>query len=258
MGITMIFKKAITRKPGREIVNGLTSADLGRPDPDLALAQHQAYRNALSECGLEVEVLEPDHRYPDGTFVEDTAIVTFKGAIITRPGAPSRRGEEELTAEVLGRYFPYVERIKAPGTLDGGDVLQVENDFFIGLSARTNQSGVDQLSSYLRDMGFTASIVPLTKLLHLKTAVSSLGSGVLVLAGELLEQEVFDGFRKIVPPAGEEYAANCIRMNDYVLLPAGFPGTKRLIEDGGFKVKTVDMSEFRKVDGGLSCLSLRF
>ncbi len=133
-----MYTKAIVRRPGRNFAEGITTSNLGKPDFEKALEQHSAYCNALTGCGLELIVLEADERYPDGCFVEDTAIVTSEVAVITRPGAASRMGEEAEISETLSE-FRKIETIKFPGTLDGGDVLRAENHFFIGISGRTNR-----------------------------------------------------------------------------------------------------------------------
>ena len=143
----MRFRYAITRQPGPEMVQGLSSAGLGRPDFDLALDQHDAYVRALEACGVEVVVLPADGRYPDGCFVEDTAVLSEKVAVIDRPGAPSRQGEEAAIAEALREFYPTLHRIEPSGSLEGGDVMRVINHFYIGLSDRTNAEGAPGSSS---------------------------------------------------------------------------------------------------------------
>jgi|SRR5579875_3898601 len=253
-----MFTRVIVRNIGRSFVNGLTTANLGRPDYEKALVQHESYVEALRKCDVEVVVLPPDEDFPDSTFVEDTAIVTEKCGIITNPGAPSRNGEIVSMKEVLSRFYSKLEQIHAPGTLDGGDVLQVKNHFYIGLSDRTNEEGARQLADILAKYDYTATIVPLEKFFHLKTGIAYLGNNDMVVTGEFVDSELFRDFNQIVVDADEEYAANCIRVNDFVIIPKGYEKTKQKIVSAGYSVIELEMSEFRKLDGGLSCLSLRF
>jgi dimethylargininase len=253
-----MFKHAIVRQPCPEMVGGLRELDTGAPDHARALAQHADYVCALQECGLEVEVLEADSRFPDSTFVEDPAVVTRSCAIIANPGAPSRNAESLELEPVLARYFDTIERITAPGLLDGGDIMMVEDHFYIGLSARTNQAGADQLMAILTRHGMTGSVVHLEKVLHLKTGVNYLANNILLVSGEFIDREDFAGFDRIVVAEEEAYAANSLWINGTVLVPAGYPRTLDMIREAGFATREVDTSEFRKLDGGLSCLSLRF
>lgn len=184
--------------------------------------------------------------------------MTEKCAIITNPGAESRKGEIIEINYILSELFDSLEYIKAPGTLEGVDVLQVEKHFYIGLSNRTNLEGATQLKNILKTYGYDATIVPLKHFFHLKTGVSYLGSKDLVVAGELIHHKVFMNFNHITIDEDEEYAANCIRINDFVIMPRGFNKTKQKIIHAGYSVIELDMSEFQKQDGGLSCLSLRF
>ncbi len=252
------YSHAIVRIPCREMIHGLTTANLGKPDYDKALVQHQAYSDALKRCGLEVLVLNPDNRYPDSTFVEDTALLTTRGAIITNPGAPSRKGEIDEMQTVLGQYFKDVKKIQAPGTLDAGDVLMAESHFYIGLSSRTNFEGAKQLIQILTQLGFSASTIPVHEGLHLKSGVAYLNHHYLVINSDFLAEPRFQQYSLIKVINQENYAANCLWINDYVLVVSGFPKTKEAIEKAGFETVELDVSEFRKLDGGLSCLSLRF
>jgi dimethylargininase len=178
--------------------------------------------------------------------------------MIAHPGAEGRRGEVHEVEEVLSGLYENVERIVSPGTLDGGDVLQVGDHFYIGLSRRTNREGAEQLGALLRGFDFGASLVELRRFLHLKTGVSYLGGEDLLVAGELVAHEEFEGFdKKTVVTPEEEYCANCVRVNDHVLVAGGCGRTREKIAERGYEVIELEMSEFRKVDGGLSCLSLR-
>ena len=252
-----MFARAIVRGVPNSISAGITTADLGRPDAEKAREQHHTYLAALEDCGLEVIVLDPEEGYPDSVFVEDTAVVTDRCAIATNPGAPERRGEVQEVEKVLVNLYGDVERITDPGTVDGGDVLQVGDHFYVGLSARTNREGAEQLSEILRSYGFGVSLVGLRRFLHLKTGVAYLGGDDLVVAGELVEKDEFRGFDRIVVPAEEEYGANCILVNDRVLVAEGYETVGQSIAARGYEVTTMETSEFRKLDGGLSCLSLR-
>lgn len=251
----MTNTKAIVRRPGRNFVNGITTSNLGRPDLRKAIRQHEAYCRVLQRCGLDVTVLEADERYPDGCFVEDTAIMTGEVAIITRPGAASRRGEEKEIAMVVSKYRK-VENIDAPGTLDGGDVLRVENHFFIGISGRTNREGAGQLSAILMKYGYTSSELEVKDGLHLKSGIAFLGNGNFISVAAFSNILISGNF--IIVDEDESYSANCLKVNDYLLIPEGFPESKKSIAKLGYNIIGLDVSEFRKMDGGLTCLSLVF
>ncbi len=252
------FTKALVREPCRNMHAGLTTAGLGRPDLAKARAQHAAYVKALQDCGLAVAVLEADEAYPDSVFIEDTAVLSEKIAVITRPGAPSRRGEELAVEAALGSFFDERLAIGEPGTLDGGDVMRAGERFFIGVSGRTNPEGARQLAAILGRHGYVATLVKLKEVLHLKTGVAYLESNRLLACGEFLGHARLSGFEVIPVPGAESYAANSLWVNGRVLVPAGFPETRRAIERSGYETVALDVSEFRKLDGGLSCLSLRF
>jgi len=253
-----MFKNVIVRKPGRSVVNGIASEDLGKPVYEKALKQHEAYVEALKKCGVDVTILEADEKYPDSCFVEDTAVLTKKCAIITNPGAASRKGEQISIKKVLEKFYDNIEEIKEPGTLEGGDVMMVGDHFYVGISARTNEEGARQFIEILRKYGYDGTMVPLHKVLHLKTGVAYLENNNLLVAGEFVNNPIFDKFNKIVVDEKDCYAANSIWVNGKVLVPTGYEKTKKAIEDLAYEVIEVDTSEFRKIDGGLSCLSLRF
>jgi dimethylargininase len=253
-----VFSHAIVRPPSASFVDGITTADLGTPDLDRARSQHAAYVDALRRCGLEVIELDPAPALPDSTFVEDSALLTRRCAIVTRPGADSRREEAALVRPVLAEHFEVVEGIEAPGTLDAGDVMMVDDHFFVGLSARTDSVGAAQLIAILERHGFTGSTVAMREMLHLKTGVNYLEGGRFLVTGEFVGAPEFADAECIEVPAEEAYAANSLWINGTVLVPAGFPWTRGRIEALGLPVIEVDVSEFRKLDGGLSCLSLRW
>jgi dimethylargininase len=253
--------RAIVRPPAPNFAEGLTTAGLGPPAYEMAREQHEAYCRTLERCGLELTRLEPDSAFPDSTFVEDTAVITGRGAVLTRPGAPSRRGEVELIRETLSLYFTHLHEIASPGTLDGGDVCEAGDTFFIGISHRTNEEGASQLTHILKREGFRATTIdirPVRRLLHLKSGLAYLGEKRLLVADAIAGEQDFRGFESIRVPPDELYAANCVRLNQHILLAAGFPATVRLLEGEGYSPILLEVSEFQKMDGGLSCLSLRF
>jgi len=254
-----MFRRAIVRPPGRSFPRGLTAAGLGAPDVDLALEQHARYCEALERCGLDLTRLAPDERFPDSTFVEDTAVVTPAGAILTRPGAESRRGEVPAVRDALARLVPLFGAIQAPGTLDGGDVCEVDGEYWIGLSERTNREGARQLAELLANAGFAATLLDLsaTGMLHLKSGLAAIGRR-LVMVYPLSTLVPLRGHEMTFVTPGEAYAANCVRVNDHVLIASGHPRFAKALARASVSVIPLDVSEFRKMDGGLSCLSLRF
>jgi dimethylargininase len=254
----MPFRNAIVRLPSSSIINGLSSAKLGKPDYILALEQHKCYVEALQNAGLNVKVLPEDDSYPDSTFIEDVALCTPAFAVITNPGAESRRGETGGIRQVLQAFYNCIEEIRYPGTLEAGDVMMAGNHFFIGLSGRTNSHGADQLIKILEKNGMTGSTIRLDKMLHLKSGASYLENNNMLVCGELASCRDLERFNRIIVDPIENYAANSLWINGTVLVPAGFPETRKKIENTGYRTIILDVSEFRKVDGGLSCLSLRF
>ena len=257
----MHFTRAIVRPPAVSFADGITSSGLGPPDLALALVQHEAYCRMLERLGLSLVRLPADPSFPDSTFVEDAAIVTSRGAILTRPSAPSRAGEVTALGAALDRWFPELDRISPPGTVDGGDVCEAGEQFFIRVGERTNAEGARQLAAWLAGRGFGSSVIDLRQvpgLLHLKTGISWLGGRRLLTWGEVAGHQALRGWEVVKVPKGEEYAANCIEINDAVLIARGFPKTAALLRGLGHEVVELDMSEYRKMDGGLSCLSVRW
>jgi len=253
--------RAIVRPPADTFAKGITSSGLGPPDLGVALKQHEAYCGALQRLGLSLVRLPPDPDFPDSTFVEDTAIVTGKGAILTCPGAPSRAGEVTAVGAALQEWFPELDRITQPGTLDGGDVCEAGSHFFIGLSQRTNPEGAAQLAGWLKRRRLGSTPIDIRNragMLHLKTGLSWLGGRRLLAWPELARHEALREWEVFEVPESEEYAANCIRVNDAVLVASGFPNTAALLRELGLNVVTAEVSEYRKMDGGLSCLSVRW
>ncbi|HEV8189359.1 MAG TPA: arginine deiminase family protein [Pyrinomonadaceae bacterium] len=256
-----MFTKAIVRPPGANYATGLTTVDLGAPDLERALKQHEAYCDTLESCGLNVIRLAPNEDHPDSTFVEDTAVLTARGAVITRPGAPSRRNETNNIAPVIRDYFSRVHLIEEPGTVDGGDICEAGEHFFIGVSLRTNEHGARQLAGFFESFGYSSSLIDIRRvsnILHLKSGLAYLGGGQLVLIDALRGLNEFSGYELVCLDSSEDYAANCLEINGKVLIADGFPATRRELEHRGYQTIALDMSEFQKMDGGLSCLSLRF
>jgi len=253
-----MFSQAIVRTPCHALTEGITTSNLGKPDYELAIKQHNDYIQALKECGLTVTVLPADENHPDSTFVEDVALMTPKCSILTNPGAISRSGEIKSMLPALQKLTNPVALISDPGKVEAGDIMVVGKHYYIGLSERTNQQGAEQLTDILLHQGLTASVVALSEVLHLKTGINYLENNNFLAVGEFLTNDEFQSANLLAVDSDEAYAANSVWINGTVLLPEGFPKTKNLIESTGYKTRPVDVSEFQKLDGGLSCLSLRF
>jgi len=256
-----LFEHAIVRRFGPNFAEGLTSYRGAPPDYRKAIEQHEAYCAALERCGLELLRLEPDVAHPDSAFVEDVAVITPGAAVLTRPGATSREGEVEGIRQPIKGFFGTVHEITPPGTLDGGDICDAGNHFFIGISRRTNEHGAKQLAEILAQKKCSWTFVDIRamkSILHLKSGIACIGGRQLVVMEEMAEREEFRGYELIRVEPQESYSANCVRVNDWVLIPAGFPHIAAKLERRGFRLLPLDMSEFQKMDGGLSCLSLRF
>ena len=258
----MRFTKAIVRLPGENFSQGLTMSGPGSsPDFSKALAQHEGYRQALAACGVDVTVMPADESYPDGTFVEDTFVIAERVAIATRPGAKTRLGEVGRVAAALRGFRTAFELIEAPGTLDGGDICQVDDHFLIGLSARTNQAGAVQLAAILARHHYTSSTIDIRNhrsLLHLKSGIAYLGEQRFLIASGFPPTDRLADADVIEVAPEEMYAANAVRINDEIFIAAGFPTLAGTLNERGYRLRALQMSEFAKMDGGLSCLSLRF
>jgi len=256
-----VFKGAIVRPPTPNFADGLTTSGLGVPDFARAMEQHVRYAEMLARLGLHVLLAEPDAAFPDATFVEDVAVMTPRGAILMRPGAASRRGEVVSLKPAIAGSVAITAAIEPPGTVDGGDVCAAGDTYFIGLSSRTDERGARQLEAILKREGFAVRLVdvqPFPGLLHLKSGMAWLGGRRVLAATALAPHPAFAGYEVIVVPEDETYVANAVAIDGRVLLADGYPKTRRAIEALGLEVVPLDMSEFRKMDGGLSCLSLRF
>lgn len=257
-GLSYRFRNAIVRLPGQSVVNGLRDVDTGEPDLTTYLAEHAHYRSALEDAGVEVHVLPALEAFPDSVFVEDTALCLPEGIIILRPGAASRRGEAEAMAEDCATLGLPVQRLDT-GTVDGGDILVTDREILVGVSARTNPEGFEQLSAIAGEWGYSIRMVRTPEqVLHFKSDCSVLGPDTILATSRLANEPFFADYEVLEVPQGEEAAANSIRVNETVLVPADYPATTKLIELEGFKVNTVPATQAALLDGGLSCQSLRY
>ena len=226
---------------------------------DLATAerQHRSYEEALTALGCRVEALPADPDLADSVFVEDTSVVLDEVAVITRPGAPSRRPETAAIARALAPYRTLLH-IEPPATLDGGDVLRIGRTLYVGLSGRSNQAAIDQLSAWLAPYRYDVRGVAVNGCLHLKSAVTTVGPDTVLVDPEWVNATVFSRVRVIEVEPGERGAANALRIGERVILPESYPATRRRLEEAGMDVLLVDMSELQKAEGAVTCCSLVF
>jgi dimethylargininase len=260
MSFSTHFTHAITRRPAPSITAGLRAVDTGTPDLALMQAHHDAYIATLRTTGATVIELPALDAFPDSVFVEDTALCLPQGAVIMRPGAPSRLGEAAEMAPHLRALYGQVVEITGPESfIEGGDILVTEREILVGRSARTNAAGIAELTRLVADWGHNLREVHTPPgVLHFKTDCSLLDAETVLSTTRLSASGCFDGYQLIDIPDGEEAAANTIRFNDLVLMPAGFPKTRDRLAAAGYKVREIGNSECAKLDGGMSCLSLRF
>jgi dimethylargininase len=253
------FTHAIVRKPGVSVVHGLRDDPTAAPSATSIAAEHAAYVAALTAAGVAVETLPPLEDFPDSVFVEDPALVFGAGAILLRPGAPSRLGERDAMRGTLARRFPRVLELADGEHADGGDILVTPREVLIGLSKRTDAPGAAALARHLETLGRTARIVETPRgVLHFKTAVSLLDETTLFMTPAMAASGAFTGFDVVPTPPGEDAAANALRVNDTVLVGAHFPRTIELLAKRGYSVVPLPVSEIAKLDAGLSCMSLRW
>lgn len=252
------FTHALARVPTLNMGDGLTTQDLGEPDVALAIEQHAAYCGALRECGLDVTILAGDAAYPDACFVEDTAVIYGDLVVITQPGAPSRQGETEAIQKVFGNRT--VMRLTGDEYLEGGDVLVCADRILIGLSGRTNQGGAERLRGWLQEYqtDLKVDFVPVAGVLHLKTGLTELAPGVLLKSPDFETDYPFDFAETHTLSDSEKYAANVLPINGSLLVHAGYSSVLKLAERYCNRVLPIQMSEFEKMDGSLTCLSLRY
>jgi len=224
---------------------------------ELAKRQHLRYCEVLQQMGLTLIPIDPDHRFPDCCFVEDPAFVIGEMAIISKMGATSRIGEEIEVEKTLSK-FKKVYKIDPPGTIEGGDVLRINEKTYIGLSTRTNRFAIQQVNNVVSEYGYQVIPVEIEDTLHLKSACTYLGNDSMVMSPGHFDNKVFSQYNKIIIPKREAHGANCLSMNGKVLIQEGYPSTKKLIEDEGFETVEIEVSEFRKAGGSLTCLSIIF
>ncbi len=256
---TIEFTRAITRRPSASITSGLRAMDIGAPDLEQMQRDHGAYVATLRETGAKIVELPALDAYPDSVFVEDTALCLPQGAIMMRPGAASRAGEVAEMRPAIEDHFDNVLEMQGPGFVEGGDILVTSQEILVGRSERTDAQGVAELKDLVGTWGYTLREVHTPKgVLHFKTDCSLLDGNTILSTQRLDASGCFEGYRVLHTALGEEAAANSIRFNQFVLMPAGFPKTAATLRGHGFEVREINNSECAKLDGGMSCLSLRF
>jgi dimethylargininase len=252
------FDRAIVRSPSADVVDGLRSGEGPSPSFDGIVAEHRAYVAALEQAGLEVTILDPLPGFPDSIFVEDPALVFPEGAILLRPGAPTRAGECAHLESALRAWFDTV-LVLPDGHADGGDILVTPEIVYIGLSARTDVTGAEALRGLLARLGRQAIVVrPPAGTLHLKSASSLIAEDCILATAALAKSALFDEFDVLVVPEGEEGAANALRLNSTILAGSAYPRTLDLLSGEGLDLVPLEVSEIARIDAGLSCMSLRW
>lgn len=256
---TFEFSRAITRRPATSVTNGLRAEDIGTPDLTRMLEAHAHYVATLKKTGAEVIELPPLEAFPDAVFVEDTTLCLPQGAVMMRPGAPSRLGEVTEMAPTIRSVYEDVRKIKGPGHIEGGDILVTGREILVGRSDRTDAAGVAELTRIVEDWGYSLrEVFTPPGVLHFKTDCSLLDGETILSTKRLDASGCFEGYRVLHVAEGEEAAANSIRFNQFVLAPAGFPRTAEMLRKNGYDVVEIDNADCAKLDGGMSCLSLRF
>jgi dimethylargininase len=253
------FSHAIVRAASPRFVDGLRADDRGVPDFARFQEHHAAYIAALASTGATVIQLDRLDDYPDSIFVEDTALCLPEGAIMLRPGAPSRLGESAAMAPALAGFYSELITLEGPGFIEGGDILVIAREILVGRSARTDTDGIAELREHVAGWGYSLREVETPPgVLHFKTDCSLLDETTILATPKLAATGCFEQYRLIMTAEGEDAAANTIRFNQLVLMPAGFPGTANRLVTSGYNVREIGNSEAAKLDGGMSCLSLRF
>lgn len=254
------FTHAITRKPAASIINGLRAVDTGTPSLALMRQHHADYIAALRSTGAVIVELDAAEDFADSVFVEDTALCLPEGAVVMRPGAPTRLGEAALMAPHLQALYADVRVIsRADSFIEAGDILTTETEVLVGRSARTNGAGIAELAEIVASWGHKVrEVFTPPGVLHFKTDCSLLDAETILATERLDASGCFKGYRVIHTASGEEACANAIRFNDLVLMPAGFPRTRDKLVAAGYNIREIGNSECAKLDGGMSCLSLRF
>lgn len=253
------FTRAITRRPARSISAGLRAEYMGDPVLHTMLTAHAQYVAALRSTGAEITELDPLEQFPDAQFVEDTALCLPQGAVLMRPGAPTRIGEVAEMAPTLHGFYDDVREIQGPGHIEGGDILVTGREILVGRSDRTDAAGVVELAEIVAEWGHSLREVFTPEgVLHFKTDCSLMDEETILATKRLAASGCFEGYRVLHVPEGEEAAANAIRFNDLVLMAAGFPKTADMLRSANYQVVEIDNTDCAKLDGGMSCLSLRF
>ncbi len=253
------FSHALCRTPSRSIIDGLRAVDVGTPSLDLFQQHHTDYVAALRSTGADVTVLDAIEGFPDSVFIEDAALCFQEGAVIMRPGAPTRLGEAAALAPTLRDFYEEIVTIEAPGFIEGGDILTTEREILVGTSARTDDAGVEELRRLVDRWGYKVRVVNTPPgVLHFKTDCSLLDEETILSTKRLSASGCFEDYKVIHTAEDEEACANLIRFNSLIVMPAGFPKTAEKLVGAGYNVKEIGNTEAAKLDGGMSCLSLRF
>ncbi|MCB6182107.1 hypothetical protein LIN78_00865 [Leeia sp. TBRC 13508] len=251
--MTTIF----TRHPAANLSGfEITFVSRETPNVELAMSQHNAYGETLKQFGHEVVVLPALEELPDSIFVEDVAVLFPEVTVLTRPGALSRQPEVKHISESLSALKKPIVSIEAPGTLEGGDVLRIDKLVFVGVTSRTNEEGINQLSNILATYEYTVIPVEVTGCLHLKTGVTALDDETVLVNPEWLDTSAFAGFDQIDVEEDEPWAANVLKVGDQIFMNAASPKTQAILKEEGYKVHSIDISEFMKMEAGLTCMSL--
>ncbi len=253
------FTHALCRQPGRSVTDGLRLEDMGNPDFETLCTQHEIYIKALKEAGVEVNILPSQDQFPDSIFVEDAALVLDGVAILLNPGAASRAGEPQVLKEDGGTFFKDIIQPKFSGPIDGGDILCFDNIVMVGMSARTSDAGADDLAKVVAKFGYhlvKAQTPP--EILHFKSHCSLLNETTAISTQALMTSGCFEGFNIVVVPQDEPQGSNVIRVNEKVIMAEEAPKTAKMLRDLGFDVLQVPTSEVAKIDGAVSCCSLRY
>lgn len=253
------FTHALCREPALSVTDGLRLEDIGNPDFDCLRRQHEIYIQALKEAGLTVNTMPAQTAYPDSVFVEDAALVLDGVAILLNPGAPSRAGEPKALLEDGKGYFKDIIKTDFSGPIDGGDILVFDNVIMVGLSARTSERGADELGRVAADFGYSLRKAQTpAEILHFKSHCSLLDEKTAISTKALAESGCFKGFEVVVVPDDEPQGSNVIRVNDKVIMAEEAPKTIAILKAQGFDVLPVPTTEVAKIDGAVSCCSLRY
>lgn len=258
-GLSYQFTHAVVRKPAHSVVDGLRATDRGSPAFAKFESEHGVYVKALRHAGLKVTALEAQEDYPDSVFIEDAALCLPEGVVLLRPGTPSRSGEPIELASELDRLGLVIHPHESGGFIDGGDILVTDSSVLVGLSRRTDRAGFEWISKLLQQWNYQVLAVETPpQVLHFKSDCCVVDSTTIMATSRLSGASCFSDFKVLTVPAGEEAAANSIRVNDRLFIPAGFPKTSEMLAAAGYSIEAIPVTQPRLLDGGLSCMSLRF